>query len=126
MIPVVQAFCYTKYMGHMKLSFDQDGELLTPVNGTGVSFAEPLLLDEKTIQDNFTLEAMVKWQNNLTEYREVVGENTVYMGKSEIDSEESNIGRSSYLPAFLLRRSWSDVEILSFYPMTTFSIFISR
>jgi len=91
-IPVVQAFCYTKYMGHMKLSFDQDGELLTPVNGTGVSFAEPLLLDENTIPDNATLEAMVKWQNNLTEYREVVGVNTVYMGKSEIDSKESNIG----------------------------------
>ena len=96
-IPVVQAFCYTKYMGHMKLSFDQNGELLTPVNGTGVSFAEPLLLDENTIPDNATLEAMVKWQNNLTEYREVVGVNTVYMGKSEIDSKESNIGRSSYL-----------------------------
>ena len=95
-IPVVQAFCYTKYMGHMKLSFDQDGELLTPVDGTGVSFAEPLLLDETIPRDTATLDAMVKWQNNLTEYREVVGVNIVYMAKSEIDSKESNIGRSSY------------------------------
>ena len=94
-IPVVQAFCYTKYMGHMKLSFDQEGELLTPVDGAGVSFAKPLLLDDKIAQDPNILEAMVKWQNNLTEFREVVGENTFYMGKNEIDSRESNIGRSS-------------------------------
>merc|ERR1711892_250773 len=30
-IPVVQAFCYTKYLGHINLNFGPDGDLLDPV-----------------------------------------------------------------------------------------------
>ena len=31
-VPVVQAFAYTKYMGHLKLNFDLDtGDLVSPV-----------------------------------------------------------------------------------------------
>ena len=45
-IPVVQAYCYTKYLGHLELQFDDQGELLTPVDGNGVSFADPILLDK--------------------------------------------------------------------------------
>ena len=90
-IPVVQAHCYTKYLGHLKLSFDARGELLTPVNGLGVSYAEPILLDETIEQDKDVLAAMVKWQQNLTEYKEVLGVNEVYMVERR-PSEESNIG----------------------------------
>ena len=33
-VPVVQAFAYTKYMGHLRLNFDLDtGDLLSPVQG---------------------------------------------------------------------------------------------
>ena len=90
-IPVVQAYCYTKYMGHLKLKFDSEGELLTPVDGRGVSFADPVLLDNTHPEDPAILEAMVKWQQNLTEFKEVVGVNLVYMEEGG-PSEESNIG----------------------------------
>ena len=90
-IPVVQAYCYTKYLGHLELQFDDDGELLTPVDGVGVSYAEPILLNSDVGQDPVILEAMEKWQQNLTEYKVVVGENLVYMSEGG-PSEESNIG----------------------------------
>ena len=33
-VPVVQAFAYTKYMGHLRLNFNPaTGELLSPVQG---------------------------------------------------------------------------------------------
>jgi len=34
-VPVVQAYCYTKYMGHLEANFDDGGELLLPVQGAG-------------------------------------------------------------------------------------------
>jgi len=34
-VPVVQAYCYTKYIGHVEATFGGDGELLLPVNGAG-------------------------------------------------------------------------------------------
>ena len=39
-VPVVQAYCYTKYMGHLELNFDDSGELLTPVDGAGQKFIQ--------------------------------------------------------------------------------------
>jgi len=90
-IPVVQAHCYTKYLGHLELRFDEAGELLRPVDGVGVSYAEPVLLDDSIDQDPQVLEAMLKWQQNLTEYKEVLGYNEVYMEERR-PSEESNIG----------------------------------
>ena len=90
-IPVVQAFCYTKYLGHLQLSFDSHGELLSPVAGAGVTFAAPVLLDHTIERDPAVLAAMEKWQQNLTEYRVVVGENMVFMEEGG-PSEESNIG----------------------------------
>jgi 2',3'-cyclic-nucleotide 2'-phosphodiesterase (5'-nucleotidase family) len=35
-VPVVQAFYYSKYVGHLQLHFDQEGELKRPVDGNGV------------------------------------------------------------------------------------------
>ena len=90
-IPVVQAFCYTKYLGHLQLSFDNHGELLSPVAGAGVTFASPVLLDHTIEKDPAVLAAMEKWQQNLTEYRVVVGENLVFMEEGG-PSDESNIG----------------------------------
>ena len=88
---MVQAFCYTKYLGHLQLSFDDHGELLSPVAGAGVTFASPVLLDHTIEKDPAVLAAMEKWQQNLTEYRVVVGENLVFMEEGG-PSEESNIG----------------------------------
>ena len=90
-IPVVQAYCYTKYLGHLQIHFDAAGDLLEPVNGKGVSFAEPILLDASIEQNQMVLDKMKVWQANLTEYKTVVGENTIIL-KEEGPSEESNIG----------------------------------
>jgi len=89
-IPVVQAYCYTKYLGHLELRFDEAGELLRPVEGLGVSYAEPILLDDSIEEDPLVLEAMEKWQQNLTEFKEVLGYNEVYLEERR-PSEESNI-----------------------------------
>jgi len=90
-IPVVQAYCYTKYLGHLQIHFDAAGELLKPVNGKGVSFAEPILLDASVEQNQMVVDKMKIWQANLTEYKTVVGENTILLHERG-SSEESNIG----------------------------------
>ena len=45
MVPVVQAYAYTKYLGILRLQFDDEGELLS-VGGS------PLLLDSSIEQGN--------------------------------------------------------------------------
>ena len=78
-------------MGHLQLSFDENGELLEPVNGKGVRFAEPILLDKTVEQNKMVLNMMLEWQKNLTDFQTVVGENTILL-QEEGPSEESNIG----------------------------------
>jgi len=90
-IPVVQAYCYTKYLGYLQLSFDENGELLNPVDGTGVHHAEPILLDNSVEQNQTVLERMVPWQADLEEYKTILGENTILLHE-RAPSEESNIG----------------------------------
>lgn len=90
-IPVVQAYCYTKYLGHLQLNFSAEGDLLTPVEGTGVSFAEPILLDSSIDQNPEVLEMMKPFQANLTEFYTVIGENKIIL-EENAPSEESNIG----------------------------------
>jgi len=34
-VPVVQAYCNTKYIGHLEANFDSGGELLFPIDGAG-------------------------------------------------------------------------------------------
>jgi len=90
-IPVVQAYCYTKYLGYLKIRFDANGELLEPVNGNGVSFAQPILLDKTVEEDQTTLERMSPWKNNLTDYYVTVGENKIPL-TMRAPSEEGNLG----------------------------------
>jgi len=91
-VPVVQAYCYTKYLGHLKLKFDSFGELLTPVQTQGVTYAQPELLSGKLVgQSSLVLDAMEKWMANLTEFQETIGYNEVLL-KEEGPSKESNLG----------------------------------
>ena len=50
-VPVVQAFCYSKYLGYFELNFDTNGELKTPVDGVGVTNARPVLLDSTIAEE---------------------------------------------------------------------------
>ena len=49
----LQAYKYSKYLGDLRVNFDNTGELLTPVDGVGVSRADVLLLDDTFPQDPF-------------------------------------------------------------------------
>merc|ERR1711971_996024 len=90
-VPVVQAYCYTKYLGQLKLRFDSSGDLMTPVPSEGGVYAVPELLDGSTIQSSEALAAMEKWKANLTEFQEVLGQNELLLEERGA-SEESNIG----------------------------------
>ncbi|XP_040564234.1 protein 5NUC [Lepeophtheirus salmonis] len=87
-VPVVQAFCFSKYLGQFKVNFNDNGELLEPVDGTGVSLAKVHLLDNEENQD--ILKLMETYRKNLTMYYEEVG-------KADLDLrgkflQESNLG----------------------------------
>ena len=91
---MVQARCYTKYLGHLTLNFDAEGELKLPVEGAGVSFARPYLMNNEVVPDPTTLAMMKPYQANLTEYKEVLGNTTADMvGRGTPDSVETNLGR---------------------------------
>jgi len=90
-VPVVQAYCYTKYLGHLKLKFDRSGDLVTPVQTQGVVYAEPELMSDMVPQSSIVLEAMEKWRENLTEFQEHLGFNEVVLEEGQ-PSEESNLG----------------------------------
>ena len=73
-VPVVQAYCYTKYMGHLTLNIDKaSGDLVTPVDGAGVERAEVIFLDSGVEQDQDVLDRLAYYKANLTEYTEVLG-----------------------------------------------------
>ena len=59
---MLQAYCYTKYMGHLELNFDDEGELLKPADGVGVSFAKPILLDSSIEKDDWIESKLLKYQ----------------------------------------------------------------
>lgn len=91
-IPVVQAYKYGKYLGHMQLSFDANGKLKKPVDGVGVSFAKPILLDHSIIQDEEAKEISSKYRKDMTEYTKVIGHNLQLLKGDRNRVEESNIG----------------------------------
>jgi hypothetical protein len=54
-VPVVQAFCYSKYLGRFDAYFDGNGELQLPVDGVGVRNAGPILLDASVPEETSVL-----------------------------------------------------------------------
>ena len=89
-VPVVQAYCYTKYIGVLKLDFDEAGNLKTPVRD-----AQVVLLDNSIDKDPMVEEALQKYRDILAPYYEVVGNSTVDMLKNETHpGTETNIGNA--------------------------------
>ncbi len=91
-VPVVQAYCYSKYLGHFELYFDEKGELKTPVDGVGVKNAKPILLDKNTKEDPDVLEKINEYRPNMTEFTRTVGETVTKLDKKGL--EESNLGNA--------------------------------
>ena len=72
-VPVVQAYCYSKYLGHFDLYFDSNGELKTPVPSGGVKNASPILLDNSIEEDEEVLKVIEEYRPNMTEFTSTVG-----------------------------------------------------
>ncbi|XP_067676568.1 5'-nucleotidase-like [Haliotis asinina] len=78
-VPVVQAYCYSKYIGHIELEFDDDGNVLAWEG-------RPILLDKDTAQDNETLIKMEPWAKAVNASAQaVVGTTDVFLQGDEHD-----------------------------------------
>ena len=89
-VPVVQAYCYTKYLGHLELQFDEEGELLKPVETLGVWFAQPILLDSSIAKDEWIEAKFEKYLSVLRPYKDVVGSTLGSLERNE--NNESLLG----------------------------------
>lgn len=84
-VPIVQAYAYTKYLGHLRLSFDANGNLLS-YNGT------PILLSGEVPRDPDVLALLDTYRPGLDElYAEIVGESKVMLNGS-CRFDECNFG----------------------------------
>ena len=106
-VPVVQAGSYSKYVGFMKLNFDKHGNLNEPVNGQGVEFAQPYLLDEKVPKDQETLEAMAPFEKQLAKYKEVIGYSEVFLDRN--GKEECLVG--DFVANAFKEFGWQNIDI---------------
>lgn len=85
-VPVVQAYAYTKYMGRLHLIFDPNGEIIDH-SGT------PLLLNQKIPRDPEVKELVEKYSKSINKINnEVVGSSFVYLNGEECRLRECNIG----------------------------------
>ncbi|KAI4464147.1 nucleotidase-related [Holotrichia oblita] len=85
-VPVVQAYAYTKYMGKLDVVFDKEGTL--------VRFqGQPILLDEKIAQDGEMLALLEEFRPAVDKYnKQVVGRTRTYLNGETCRLRECNFG----------------------------------
>ncbi|XP_008284579.1 5'-nucleotidase-like [Stegastes partitus] len=87
-VPVVQAYAFGKYLGYLKVTFDDAGNV---VKSTG----NPILLDSSIPQDPEVLLDVEEWKKNLANYSaQVVGKTLVFLNGTteECRFRECNLG----------------------------------
>ncbi|XP_067845288.1 5'-nucleotidase-like [Heptranchias perlo] len=87
-VPVVQAYAYGKYLGYLKVTFNNEG-MVTKAEGN------PILLDSSIPQDEVLLADVNNWKKALANYsKEVIGETLVYLNGTteECRNRECNMG----------------------------------
>ncbi|KAI3364632.1 hypothetical protein L3Q82_011417 [Scortum barcoo] len=87
-VPVVQAYAFGKYLGHLKVTFDAAGNV---VKAEG----NPILLDSSIPQDKEVLADVEEWKKNLANYSaQVVGKTLVFLNGTteECRFRECNLG----------------------------------
>ncbi|XP_034436533.1 5'-nucleotidase [Hippoglossus hippoglossus] len=87
-VPVVQAYAFGKYLGYLKVTFDEAGNV---VRSTG----NPILLDSSVPQDAEVLADVEQWKKNLANYSaQVVGKTLVLLNgeAEECRFRECNLG----------------------------------
>ena len=98
-MPVVQAYCYTKYIGHLNLQFDSEGELV-------LLTGRPVLLDSTIQLDPWVESKLEKYQRVLQPYREKVGSTLTPLPR--VDNQENLLGD---LVADSMLAAWKEVEV---------------
>ncbi|XP_023333826.1 5'-nucleotidase isoform X2 [Eurytemora carolleeae] len=100
-VPVVQAYAYTKYIGLLTLKFDEYGELEYPLG-----FAAPILLDQSIKKDTWVEEQLKPWKIYLKPYTTPISyiSNPLYREKNE----ESSMGN---LVADSMAAAWPGANI---------------
>uniref|UniRef100_I3J6T5 5'-nucleotidase n=1 Tax=Oreochromis niloticus TaxID=8128 RepID=I3J6T5_ORENI len=87
-VPVVQAYAFGKYLGHLKVTFDDAGNVIKAVGN-------PILMDSSIPQDAEILADVNKWKTDLAQYStKYVGQTLVYLNGSfeECRFRECNLG----------------------------------
>uniref|UniRef100_A0A8C6LX01 5'-nucleotidase n=1 Tax=Nothobranchius furzeri TaxID=105023 RepID=A0A8C6LX01_NOTFU len=87
-VPVVQAYAFGKYLGHLKVTFDEEGNVVK-------SSGNPILLDSSIPPDPKVLADVDSWKKSLSNYSsQVVGHTLVFLNGSNFAcrSQECNLG----------------------------------
>ncbi|XP_044021655.1 snake venom 5'-nucleotidase-like [Siniperca chuatsi] len=87
-VPVVQAFAFGKYLGHLKVTFDEAGNVKKAVGN-------PILMDSSIRQDPDILADIEEWKKDLAQYSsQYVGQTLVYLNGTfeECRFRECNLG----------------------------------
>ncbi|XP_038658712.1 5'-nucleotidase-like isoform X2 [Scyliorhinus canicula] len=87
-VPVVQAYAYGKYLGYLKVTFDENG-IVTKAEGN------PILLDSSIPQDEVLLADVNNWKKALANFsKEFIGQTLVYLNGTteECRNRECNMG----------------------------------
>jgi len=112
-VPVVQAYAFTKYLGKLVLTFNSQKRLTSAVGG-------PIFLDQTIPQDTKTLEKVKYYKKLLVEkqVKEIVGTTRVFLdGKCKCsETNLANLITDSYIRINLIKllnnnvtlKSWTD------------------
>uniref|UniRef100_A0A3P9J7Z8 5'-nucleotidase n=1 Tax=Oryzias latipes TaxID=8090 RepID=A0A3P9J7Z8_ORYLA len=87
-VPVVQAFAFGKYLGYLKVTFDQAGKVVKAVGN-------PILMNSSIPQDPGVLSDVEKWKKGLKQYSsQYIGQTLVYLNGTfeECRFRECNLG----------------------------------
>lgn len=85
-VPVVQAYAYTKYLGKLHLQFDADDQLI-------ISTGAPILLDNTIPEDPDVAKMLKIYEENVDNVaNEVVGSTTVDLEGQHCNKKECNLG----------------------------------
>ncbi|CAH1641137.1 unnamed protein product [Spodoptera littoralis] len=85
-IPIVQASCYTRYLGNIKFFINAQG-IVERWQG------EPVYLGSSIVKDERIMELLEPWRSEVdAEGKEVLGETRVSLSRSRCSSDECNLG----------------------------------
>lgn len=86
LVPVIQAYAYSKYLGMLNLTFDENGDL---TNFTG----QPILLDHSYSQDPEVLMLLQKYQQKVQELdKQIIGRTFTVLDGNSCRLQECNFG----------------------------------